>query len=316
MKITVLDGYALNPGDLSWAALEKLGDVTVYERTPRELILERAAGADILFTNKTPLDAETLKSLTGLKYIGVLATGYNVVDTDAARELGIAVTNVPAYGTAAVAQLAFALLLSLCHRAEAHSEAVRNGDWCRSADYCFWNYPLTELAGKTMGIIGFGTIGRQVANIAYAMGMKVLGHKRTRDAYTHENFAWADLDALLEQSDVVSLHCPLTPETQGIINKTSLEKMKSTAFLLNTSRGPLVTEQDLADALNTGIITGAGLDVLSTEPPEIKNPLLTAKNCIITPHIAWAAREARVRLMDVAVANLAAFLGGESVNRV
>jgi glycerate dehydrogenase len=317
MKIVVLDGYVLNPGDLSWNELKELGDVVVYDRTPIDKILERASGAEILITNKTPLTKNTIENLPALKYIGVLATGYNVVDVTAAMEKGIPVTNVPGYGTKAVAQAVFALLLELCNHVQNHSDAVKNGEWSSSKDFCFWNYPLAELSGKTMGIIGFGSIGKQVAEIASAFDMKVLVYSRTKTGENHrQNFTWVELEELLKQSDVVSLHCPLFPETEGIINKQSLKLMKSTAFLINTSRGPLVVEEELAQALNEGAIAGAAIDVMSKEPPEIDNPLFKAKNCIITPHIAWATKEARERLMNIAVDNVKSYINGAIKNAV
>ena len=317
MKIVVLDGYTLNPGDLSWDGLKKIGDVTLYDRTPAEKIVERATGAEIVYTNKTPLNREVINQLPSLKFIGVLATGYNVVDTDAAKEKGIIVTNVPGYGTDSVAQLTFALLLELCHHVQYHSDSVMQGKWSQSIDFCYWNYPLVELSGKTMGIIGFGNIGRKVADIATSLGMNIIGNDKFQTDQSHmKNFRWADVNQLLEQSDVVSIHCPLFPETKGLINKERLKLMKKTAFLLNTSRGPVIVEEDLAEALNNGTIAGAGIDVLSVEPPHKDNPLLSAKNCIITPHVAWATKEARTRLMDVAINNLLAFLNGKPVNLV
>ncbi|MGF7216024.1 glycerate dehydrogenase [Spirosoma lacussanchae] len=317
MKIVVLDGYTLNPGDLSWEGLEKLGEVTVYDRTSADQVLERAQDADILLTNKTPLGETVLKQLPALRYIGVLATGYNIVDVQTATEKGVVVTNVPGYGTASVVQLTFALLLELTLHVQRHSDSVRDGKWARSADFSFWDYPLIELAGKTMGIIGFGSIGEKVADVATAFGMTVIGSKRHRTDQSHRpNFRWADIPDLLEQADVVSIHTPLVPETKGLIDRQNLARMKSTAFLLNTSRGPVVVEQDLADALNEGVIAGAGIDVLSTEPPAADNPLFSAKNCLITPHIAWATQEARARLMEIAVNNLAAFQTGNPVNQV
>lgn len=317
MKIVVLDGFALNPGDLKWDALKELGDVTIYERTPAELVVERSSGAEIIFSNKTPLGEEVFSKLPSLKYIGVLATGYNVVDTEAARKRNIIVTNVPAYSTNSVAQIVFALLLELCHHVQDHSTAVHKGDWVNSKDYCFWNFPLIELAGKTIGIIGFGRIGQQVADIAEAFGMKIMAFNPSHKDQSHrKDFRWAELEELLKEADVVSLHCPLFPNTKGLINKDSLSKMKKTAFLLNTSRGALVIEEDLAVALNNGTIAGAGLDVLSQEPPKADNPLLTAKNCIITPHIAWATKEARIRLLDITVSNLKAFFQGTPTNVV
>jgi glycerate dehydrogenase len=317
MKLTVLDGYCLNPGDLSWDALRGLVDVTVYDRTPAAQVIERMGDAQLAFTNKTPFDAATLRALPNLRYIGVLATGYNVVDVATAKELGIVVSNIPTYGTASVAQHAFALLLELCHQVGMHGQAVRDGEWSSNPDWSFWKSPLVELAGKTMGIVGFGRIGRATARIADAMGMRILAH----DAYeanppAYEGFAWASIDQLLRESDVVSLHCPLTPETKGIINATRLRTMKPSAFLLNTSRGPLTVDAELANALNEGVIAGAGLDVLSVEPPVDGNPLFSAKNCIVTPHIAWATKEARSRLMDIAVANVSAFLAGAPQNVV
>ncbi|MEJ6949640.1 D-2-hydroxyacid dehydrogenase [Natronospora cellulosivora (SeqCode)] len=317
MKIAILDGYTLNPGDLSWEGFKALGDVALYDRTPVEKILERAKGARVIIINKTPISRETIEVLPDLKYIGVLATGYNVVDIEAAKEKNIPVCNIPTYGTASVAQFVFALLLELCHHVQKHSDAVKNDEWSECADFCFWKNPLVELSGKTMGIIGFGRIGEQTANIAEAFGMKLIAFDSYQSNQSHRNnFKWAGLDELLSQADVVSLHCPLFPETKGIINKNKLNKMKKTAFLINTSRGSLVVEQDLADALNNGIIAGAGLDVLALEPASKDNPLLQANNCIITPHIAWATKEARSRLMDLAVENLKSFLEGNPVNVV
>lgn len=307
MKIVVLDGYCLNPGDLSWRGLEALGEVTVYDRTPESLLLERARGADAVLTNKTPLGRETLAALPGLRYLGVLATGYNVVDAAAARERGIVVTNVPAYGTASVAQLTIALLLELCHHVGAHGESVRRGEWTASQDWSYWKTPQVELAGKTFGCVGLGRIGRQTARIAEALGMRVVAHSRSQGI---------GLEALLEQSDVVSLHCPLFPETRGLLGASELQRMKPSAFLLNTSRGPLVVEQELADALNAGMIAGAGVDVLSVEPPTEGSPLFSARNCLVTPHIAWATREARGRLMEIATKNVSAFAAGAPENVV
>jgi len=317
MKIVVIEGYSMNPGDLSWAGLEALGELTVYDRSRQDQIVERCKDAEMVFTNKEPLGRDIMAQLPGLKFIGVLATGYNCVDVAAAKGLGIVVSNVPGYGTNSVVQLTFALLLELTLHVQDHSYAVKNGDWSRSPDFCFWNYPLIELAGKTMGIIGFGDIGKKVADVASAFGMKIIANSRTRTDQTHRiNFRWAPLEELLEQSDVVSLHCPLTPETTGLINKENLKRMKPSAFLLNTSRGPLVIDQDLADALNHDMIAGAGIDVLSKEPPLPGNPLFTAKNCIITPHIAWATKEARVRLMDIVANNAKEYVSGAPVNVV
>jgi glycerate dehydrogenase len=317
MKIVVLDGYTLNPGDLSWDELKKFGEVTVYDRTPAEQVVERAAGAEIVFTNKTPVNEASINQLAGLRFIGVLATGYNIVHTDAAKAKGIVVANVPGYGTASVVQHTFALLLELCLHVQRHSDAVMEGKWSGAKDFCFWNYPLVELAGKTMGIIGFGTIGKQVGDVATAFGMNIIGNSRHRtDQSQRKNFKWADVPELLQQSDVVSIHCPLFPETKGLINKDSLRLMKKSAFLLNTSRGPIVVDKDLADALNHDVIAGAGIDVLSVEPPPANNPLIGARNCIITPHIAWATKEARERLMHASAQNLAAFVQGRPVNVV
>jgi glycerate dehydrogenase len=317
MKITVLDGYCLNPGDLSWDGLRRFGEVEVFDRTPADEVVERAAGAAAIFTNKTPLPDSVLRRLPDLKYIGVLATGYNVVDVAAAKQQGIVVANIPTYGTASVAQFVFALLLELCHNVKLHSDAVRAGEWSRSADWSFWKAPLTELAGKTMGIVGFGRIGRAVGRIADAMGMRVVAHDTVQqNAPLYTGFRWAAFEELLKESDVVSLHSPLFPETHGMINARTLDLMRPTAVLINTSRGPLVVDQDLADALNAGRIAGAGLDVLSVEPPAESNPLLHARNCLVTPHIAWATREARSRLMDLTVENLAAFLAGNPKNVV
>lgn len=317
MNIAVLDGYTLNPGDLTWDGIQGLGSVTIYDRTPAELIIERSKGAEILFTNKTPLGENEFSSLPEVRYIGVLATGYNVVDIEAARKRNIVVTNIPTYGTDSVSQFVFALLLELCHHVKDHSDAVRAGAWTKSRDFCFWSHPLMELAGKTLGIIGFGRIGRQVAEIGRAFGMQIIANDISINGQPQaENLKWAKLPELLAESDIISLHCPLFPETKGLINKDSISRMKKTAFLINTSRGPLINDQDLADALNNGMIAGAGLDVLSVEPPHADNPLLTAKNCLITPHIAWATREARARLMDIATDNLKKFLDGNPVNVV
>jgi len=318
LRIVVLDGYTLNPGDLSWEPLKQLGETAIYDRTPEDKILERAKDAEIVITNKTPLFRETIDQLPNMKYIGVLATGYNVVDVEYAAMKGIPVTNVPTYGTNSVAQMVFALLLELCNRVKEHSDAVKDGEWSRNTDFCFWKYPLVELAGKTMGIIGFGRIGRQTARIADAMSMNIIAFDKFRgEDPVLTNFRWADtIEELLAESDVVSLHCPLLPDTKGIINKNTLKMMKKTAFLINTSRGPLVVDEDLAETLNNGCIAGAALDVLSVEPPPPDNPLLKAANIIITPHISWATKEARSRLMDIAVENVRAFINGELINVV
>lgn len=311
MKIVILDGYTENPGDLSWSGMEQFGEVTVYDRTPQELIIKRIGDAEAVYTNKTPLTQSTLEACPSIKYIGVLATGYNVVDIEAAKERGIPVSNIPSYGTEAVAQFTIALLLELCHHIGDHSRSVMAGDWTRSEDFCYWNYPLTELAGKTMGIIGFGRIGQAVAKIAQALGMKILAYSRTREeGLETETCRYAELDELLANSDVISLHCPLHPDTQGMINKETIAKMKDHVMILNSSRGPLIVEEDLKEALNSGKVGGAAVDVVSAEPMKEDNPLLKARNCIITPHIAWAPKETRQRLMDIAVDNLRAYAEG------
>lgn len=315
MKIVILDGYTLNPGDLSWEGLEGFGNLTVYDRTSSDKILERIKDADIVFTNKTPLTKQTIEACDNLKYIGVLATGYNIVDVKAAREHNIPVTNIPEYGTSAVAQMTIALLLEICHHVGAHSEAVHNGKWANNADWCFWDYPLIELAGKTMGIVGLGRIGKNTAKIAAAMGMNVIAYNENpKNASQYAKFV--TLDELLANSDVISLHCPLFPSTEGIINKNSIAKMKNGVIILNTSRGPLIVEKDLADALNSGKVYAAGIDVASTEPILADNPILSAKNCIITPHISWAPKESRQRLMNYAEKNLDAFINGKLLNIV
>jgi glycerate dehydrogenase len=317
MKLVVLDGYCLNPGDLSWDPLRRHGDLKVFDRTRPDEVVERAAGAAVAFTNKTQLPGYVLQQLPGLRYIGVLATGYNIVDVDAAKQQGIVVTNIPSYGTASVAQFVFALLLELCHNIKLHADAVRAGEWSRNPDWSFWKSPLVELAGKTIGIVGFGRIGRQVGAIAHAMGMRVIAHDTYHgDPPDWPGFRWSELEELVRESDVVSLHSPLFPETRGMINAGTLALMKPTAFLINTSRGPLVVDRDLADALNAGRLAGAGLDVLSVEPPPEDNPLLGARNCLVTPHMAWATKEARSRLMDLTVANLEAWLAGKPQNVV
>lgn len=317
MKIVVLDGHPLNPGDLTWEGFKDLGELIVHDRTSPDEIASRASGADVILTNKVPVRENVIRQLPQLKYIGVLATGYNIIDLEAAKRQDILVCNIPDYGSYSVAQLTFALLLELCHRTQRHSDSVREGKWASSIDWCYWEYPLTELAGKTMGIIGFGNIGQKVGDMATAFGMNVTGSARTPGDQSHrKNFRWASISELLRISDIVSIHCPLTPETEGLINARSLRTMKRSAFLLNTSRGQIVVDKDLAEALDEGVISGAGLDVLSVEPPHQGNPLFKAKNCIITPHIAWATKEARARLMSMAVANLAAYLKGEPINVV
>ena len=317
MKIVVLDGFTLNPGDLSWDELQQLGEVVIHDRTPKDKVLERSKDAEILFTNKTPLGADIIQQLPSLKFIGVLATGFNVIDVEAAKQQSVVVSNVPGYGTDSVVQMTFALLLELCQHVQRHSDSVMEGGWANSIDWCYWNYPLVELAGKTIGIIGFGSIGQKVGDVATAFGMKIVGAARHHtDQSKRNNFRWAEIPELLEVSDIVTIHCPLFPETKGLINKESLQRMKKSAFLLNTSRGPIIVDQDLADALNNEVIAGAGIDVLSMEPPPKDNPLFGAKNCIITPHIAWATKEARARLMNMVVDNLKAFLDGKPVNVV
>ena len=316
MKIVVLDGYTENPGDLSWGELEKLGELTVYDRTPADKVVERIGDAEVVFTNKTLITRAVMEACSNLKFISVLATGYNVVDYKAARELGIPVTNIPTYGTAAVGQFAIALLLEICHHVDHHSKAVHEGRWESNPDWCFWDYPLIELAGKTMGIIGLGRIGQTTGRIAKALGMRVIAKENFPTEEGAKIAEYVDLDTLLSEADVIALHCPLFPETEGIINKDTIAKMKDGVIIINNSRGQLVVEQDLADALNSGKVYAAGLDVVSTEPIKGDNPLLTAKNCIITPHISWAPKESRQRIMDAAVKNLKAFIAGSPINVV
>lgn len=319
MKIVVLDGYTLNPGDLSWEVLEKLGSLKVYDRTPNndKAIIKNIADADVVFTNKTPLPLAVLNKVPQVKFIGVLATGYNIVDVETAKQLGMVVSNVPSYSTASVAQLTFALLLEMCHHVGDHAEAVAKGDWTKNPNFSFWNSPLIELAGKTMGIIGFGNIGQAVAKIAQAFGLKVIVYGgKTDPTSIHFDFKKVSLDELLATSDVISLHCPLTESTKNIINQASIAKMKASVKIINTSRGCLINELDLAHALNEGKVAGAALDVVSVEPILGDNPLLNAKNCIITPHIAWAPLAARTRLLNTAIANLKAFKDGAPVNVV
>src|SRR5215469_179876 len=316
MKLVVLDGYTLNPGDLSWDPLHAIGQCQVFDRTAKDDLLARSQDATILLTNKTPLRRDTLISLPSLKYIGVLATGYDVVDLEQARRQNIAVTNVPGYGTNSVAQMVFALILELCNRTGQHSDAVGMGAWARNPDWCFWRSPLIELHGKTLGIVGYGRIGQRVAQIAHAFGMKVIITSNRRPPHLTPEVRWEALDEVFASSDFVSLHCPLHASTRGMINSARITQMKNGAFLINTSRGALIVEEDLASALNSEKLAGAAVDVLSTEPPPSSNPLLQAKNCIITPHIAWATREARARLMDIAAANLKAWLDSRPQNVV
>ena len=316
MKIVILDGYTENPGDLSWSGLEALGELTVYDRTPPEQVADRIGDAEIVILNKTPLSREMLDRCPNVRYIGVLATGYNIVDVQAAKERGIPVCNIPTYGTDAVGQFAIAMLLEICHHVAHHDAAVHEGRWESCPDWCFWDYPLIELAGKTMGIIGFGRIGRTTGRIARALGMQVVACDSIETDEGREIGRYLPLEELFACSDVIALHCPLFPETQGIINRDTIAKMKDGVILLNNSRGPLIVEQDLADALNSGKVYAAGLDVVSTEPIRGDNPLLKAKNCLITPHISWAPKESRQRLMGIAVESLRAFLDGNPINVV
>lgn len=315
-RIVVLDGHTLNPGDLSWAGLESLGTCRIHDRTAPAEVVERAADADLVLTNKTVLNRDQILALKRLRYVGVLATGYNVVDVATARERGVPVTNVPTYGTRSVAQMTFALLLELTQQVGHHARTVREGRWSRSPDFCYWDFPLVELEGLTLGIIGYGRIGKAVADIGRALGMRIIAAASTRRAATDDPDLALSLDDVFRQSDVLSLHCPLTEETRHLVNEQRLSLMKPTAFLLNTSRGPLVDESALAAALQASRLAGAGLDVLSVEPPAAHHPLFAVPNCLITPHIAWATRAARARLMATAVANVRAFLEGRPANVV
>lgn len=319
MKIVVLDGYTLNPGDLNWQGLEQYGTCTIHDRVDHApaSVIAAIGDAEVIFTNKTPLPKAVLEKVPNVKYIGVLATGYNVVDVAAASARGIAVTNIPTYGTTAVAQYTMALLLEMSHHVWHHSEEVKKGKWTRCPDFCFWDYPLIELAGKTMGVVGFGRIGQAAAKVAQAFGMNILAFdSQVNPALESATCKYVSLDELFSRSDVISLHCPLFESTIGIINKNNIAKMKDGVMIINTSRGPLIVEQDLADALNSGKVAGAAVDVVSKEPISMENPLLKAKNCIVTPHIAWAPKESRSRLMNTAVENLGAFLKGLPVNLV
>lgn len=316
MKIVILDGYTENPGDLSWEGMEQLGELVVYDRTAAAEIVSRIGDAEAVITNKTPISEETMNQCPNIKYIGVLATGYNVIDVEAAKKRGIIISNIPTYGTTAVAQMTMAMLLEICHHVGAHSDAVKAGEWTNNQDWCFWNYPLIELAGKTFGVIGFGRIGQASARLAKAFGMRILAYDEYPNSSGEEIGEYVPLVKLLEESDVISLHCPLFPSTQGIINRDTIGKMKDGAVLINTSRGPLVVEDDLAEALNTGKLSYAALDVVSTEPIKGDNPLLKCSNCILTPHIAWAPKESRQRLMDIAVENLKQFIDGKPQNVV
>ena len=316
MKIVVLDGYTENPGDLSWDGLRALGELTVYDRTRPEEAASRIRDAEIIVTNKVPVTRALLDQCTGIRYVSVLATGYNVVDLKAASERGIPVSNVPAYSTAAVGQFTIGMLLEICCQIGFHDRSVHNGDWAACPDFCYCKTPLIELAGKTMGIIGFGRIGRQTGAIARAMGMQVLATGSRPCDEGRAIAEYVDLDTVLRQSDVISLHCPLFPETTGIINKDTIAKMKDGVIILNMARGPMIVEEDLAQALNSGKVYAAGMDVVSQEPIRADNPLLTAKNCFITPHIAWASRECRQRIMDITEQNIRSFLEGNVRNRV
>ena len=316
MKIVVLDGYALNPGDLSWEELAALGELKVYDRTIKDQTLAHIGAAEIILTNKTVLSRDILQKLPAVRYIGVLATGYDVIDIQAARQQGITVTNVPTYGTDSVAQMTFAHILNLTQRVADHSRSVMAGDWCRCPDYSYSNYPLMELAGMTLGIVGLGRIGKAVARLAQAFGMKTVAHDPNVTRNISDGVDMVDLKELFQTGDIISLHCPLTDQTRGLINQRNLALMKKSAFLINTSRGPLVDEAALAHALNTDQIAGAALDVLAVEPPIQNNPLFNAKNVFITPHNAWATRSARARLLQTAIENLTAFLKGKSQNVV
>ncbi len=316
-KIVILDGYAANPGDISWEPLKEFGEVVLYDRTKPEEVIERISGADFVFTNKVPITAESMDSCPTLKWIGVLATGYNIVDVAYAKEKGIPVTNIPAYSTDTVAQNVFAHLFNITNRVADHAASIRDGKWARCKDFTFWDYPQMEMAGKTLGIVGFGSIGKKVASIARAFGMKVLVFTRTPDPSLEcEGLTFCDKETLLKESDVVSLHCPLTDATREMINKESLALMKPTAILINTGRGPLINEADLAEALKAGKIYGAGLDVLCKEPPEAGNPLFECENCFISPHVSWASDAARVRLHKIAFDNIRSFVEGKPVNVV
>jgi len=322
MKIVVLDGYTLNPGDISWKCMEKFGELKVYDRTSydlvrEDLVIERVGDAEAVFTNKTPISKNALKKMPNLKFIGVLATGFNIVDVDAAKEAGIVVTNIPTYGTDAVSQMAIALLLEICHHVGEHNSSVKRGEWANNKDWCYWDYPLIELAGKTMGIIGYGRIGQGTGRIAQALGMKVLACDQYQNqSLENETMQYVELDELMAKSDVITLHCPLLESTEGMINKNTISKMKDNVIIINNSRGPLIVEEDLAEALNSGKVGAAAVDVVSTEPIKMTNSLLKAKNCIITPHISWAPKESRERLMNIAIENLKQFLEGNPVNVV
>lgn len=317
MKICILDGYSLNPGDLDWSPIERLGDVTLYDRTPADLIVERAHDAEIVLTNKVPFSAETLSALPKLRFICVLATGYNIIDTEAAARQGIVVANIPAYSTMSVAQMVFAHVLNITHHVADYADKVRGGKWTKCPDFCFWDSPLMELAGKTIGIVGLGHTGMATARIALAFGMKVMAMTSKAPAALPEGITAAPLDEILANADILSLHCPLTPTTHNIINAEAIDKMKTSAIVINTGRGPLVDEVAMANALNSGRLAAFGADVLSHEPANADCPLLSARNCFLTPHIAWATFEARCRLMEIATENVRQFVDGEKItNRV
>ncbi|MBP3710352.1 MAG: D-2-hydroxyacid dehydrogenase [Treponema sp.] len=320
MKLVLLDGSVVNPGDLSWSGLKKYGEFVAYERTDVnncQEIVARIGDAEIVITNKTPITKETIDACPSIKFIAVLATGYNIIDIAYAKEKGIVVSNVPAYGTDCVAQFAIALLLELCHHIGHHNHVVHEGKWERCTDFCFWDFPLVELAGKTMGIIGFGRIGHRTGQIAKALNMNVIVNSRSvNHDFEKESFTYVTLDELFAKSDVVVLHCPLFPATEGIINKDSIAKMKDGVLIVNNSRGQLIVEQDLADALNSGKVAGAALDVVAVEPIKDNNPLLTAKNCIITPHISWASKESRRRIVEMSEDNVKAYVAGRPINVV
>lgn len=322
MKIVVLDGYTLNPGDLTWDGLKQIGDLVVYDRTTYDkdddkIIIDRIQDADVVFTNKTPLSKNVINKAVNLKFIGVLATGYNVVDVEAARERKVVVTNIPTYGTDSVAQMAIALMLELCEHVGDHDKSVKNGEWSNNQDWCYWKHPLVELSGKTMGIIGYGRIGQSTGKIAQAMNMNVLAYDVYKDEKLENSMMkYTEIDDLIARSDVIVLHCPLFKDTKDIISKKNIDKMKRGVMIINNSRGGLIVEKDLAEALNSGKVAGAAVDVVSTEPIKKDNPLLTAKNCIITPHISWAPVESRKRLMDIAIYNLEKFIDGSPVNVV
>lgn len=317
MKAVILDGYTTNPGDLSWDWLREKCKLTVYDRTPFDETAERCKGYDIIITNKTPLNKDILEQLPDCKFIALLSTGYNIIDCEYAASRGIPVSNIPAYSTGAVAQLTFAFILELCNKVAIHNTEVKKGKWSECKDFCFWKTPLQELGGKTLGIIGFGSIGRAVAKIGSAFGMRVVANTANPDKYKDAtDVSFVSLDELLSSADIVTLHCPLTPATTGMVNAEFIGKMKRSAYLINTSRGPVLNEADVADALKNGRIAGAGVDVLSTEPPSADNPLLSCENCLITPHIAWAAFETRQRLISILEQNITAFLAGKPINTV